>query len=44
MISLYPDKNLNDLFILHGLSINEVLNDTTGSILKTSIDKRISFT
>tara|TARA_B100001287_G_scaffold18706_1_gene13892 strand:+ start:6671 stop:8041 length:1371 start_codon:yes stop_codon:yes gene_type:complete len=43
MISLYPDKNLNDLFILHGLSIDEVLNDTTGSILKTSIDKRISF-
>ena len=43
MISLYPNKTMDDLFILHGLSNNEVLNDSTGTILKTSINQRISF-
>ena len=43
MISLYPNKTMDDLFILHGLSNDEVLNDSTGTILKTSINKRISF-
>ena len=43
MISLYPNKTMDDLFILHGLSNNEVLNDSTGAILKTSINQRISF-
>ena len=43
MISLYPTKTMDDLFILHGLSNNEVLNDSTGTILKTSINQRISF-
>ena len=43
MISLYPNKTMDDLFILHGLSNDEVLNDSTGTILKTSINQRISF-
>ena len=43
MISVYPNKTMDDLFILHGLSNNEVLNDSTGTILKTSINQRISF-
>ena len=43
MVSLYPDKSMDDLFILHGLSKDKVLNDSTGMILKTSINQRISF-
>ena len=43
MISLHPNKTMDDLFILHGLSNDEVLNDSTGTILKTSINQRISF-
>ncbi len=43
MISVYPNKTIDDLFILHGLSNDEVLNDSTGTILKTSINRRISF-
>ena len=43
MISLYPNKTMDDLFILYGLSNDEVLNDSTGTILKTSINQRISF-
>ena len=43
MISLYPDKAMDDIFILHGLSDDAVMNDSTGIILKTSINKRISF-
>ena len=43
MISLYPDKVMDDIFILHGLSDDAVMNDSTGIILKTSINKRISF-
>ncbi len=41
MLSLYPNKSLDDLFILHGLSDEEVLNDSLGGILKTSINQRI---
>ena len=43
MMSLYPEKTMDELFLLHGLSNDKVLNDSTGSILKTSINKRISF-
>ena len=43
MISLYPNKKMDDLFILYGLPNDEVLNDSTGTILKTSINQRISF-
>ena len=43
MVSLYPNKSMDDLFILHGLSKDKVLNDSTGMILKTSINQRISF-
>ena len=41
MLSLYPNKSLDELFILHGLTNREVLNDSTGSILKNSINNRI---
>ncbi len=43
MMSLYPEKTMDELFLLHGLSNDKVLNDSTGNILKTSINKRISF-
>jgi len=41
MLSLYPNKSLDELFVLHGLSNEEVLNDSMGLILKNSINKRI---
>ena len=40
MLSLYPNKSLDELFVLHGLTNREVLNDSTGSILKSSINNR----
>lgn len=41
MTSLYPNKSLEDLFIMHGLDKFEVLNDSTGTILKKSIINRV---
>tara|TARA_Y100001970_G_C14230255_1_gene858151 strand:+ start:601 stop:1971 length:1371 start_codon:yes stop_codon:yes gene_type:complete len=41
MLSIYPDKNLDDLFVLHGLNNEEVINDSTGIVLKQSINKRL---
>tara|TARA_B100002051_G_scaffold273712_1_gene313090 strand:+ start:5780 stop:7150 length:1371 start_codon:yes stop_codon:yes gene_type:complete len=42
MMSIYPNKSLDELFVLHGLSNQEVLNDSSGNILKKSINQRIS--
>tara|TARA_Y100001960_G_scaffold289773_1_gene329876 strand:+ start:1459 stop:2952 length:1494 start_codon:yes stop_codon:yes gene_type:complete len=42
MQSIYPDKDLNELFLLYGLSVNEIENDTSAKILKTSINNRIN--
>ena len=41
MLSLYPNKSLDELFVLHGLSNDNILNDSSGAILKNSINKRI---
>ena len=41
MLSIYPSQSLTDLFILHGFSDEEVKNDSTGLILKSSINNRI---
>ena len=41
MQSIYPTKSLDDLFLLHGLSSNDIENDTSARILKTSINNRI---
>ena len=43
MISLYPNKTMDDLFILHGLSNDEVLNDSTEPFLKLASIKESLF-